>query len=94
MAKRKETYYFCLYHVYSGNQHVNYHHVIIKTDNPRKLVDINTDQYQYYRKSYEPLDQEYVESQRKKDRVYEGLIRDGESLWKRMQKTNTSNKEN
>lgn len=84
-GRKREQYYFVFFTVIS-QKHSNYHHAIIKTDDPRKIKDINTDHYQYYMRSYLPLDNDTVESRRLKDPVYEGLIRDGESLWKRMQK--------
>lgn len=85
----RETYYLCQFMLLTKENHTHYHHVIIKTANPNKITDINAETYQYYLRSILPLD---LEEKDKQKLVYRGLIRDGESLWKRMQKAKSKNK--
>lgn len=89
MSEQKRSFYYCFYHIRQGG-HVNYHHVLIPAElvsEEAKLKRLEGDGYVYYLMSLVPI---LLNESETRSIINRPLIMDGESLWKRLKKSNRS----
>lgn len=89
MSERKSSFYYCFYHV-RQNKHLNYHHVLIPAEHVEdevQLKKLEGDGYIYYLMSLVPV---LLTESEMRTPINRPLIMDGESLWKRLKKSNRS----
>lgn len=77
-------YFFCFYHIYQG-EHINYHHVIIETDDLEEVQTLEAPGYQYILMSSSEI---FLTERDMKMDLIKSLMMDGESLLKRLKKYN------
>ncbi len=79
-------YWFCYYHIIG--RHVNYHHVIIKAE-LEDIIDVIYDEYTYYIREITEMELTEKDTELK---YIQALIRDGESLLKKIKINKVKNK--